>query len=541
MSSTNFDIFISYKRKSLPTANNLYYRLTTRGYSTFFDIEELRKDNYNTQLLNYIENAKDVFVILEEGSLDACKQDDWEKDWFCLEIALAIEKKKNIIPILLNGYTMPSEDFFPDKLKELHFKEAPEFNYSFFEAYLDKLIEKEFLLSQPNIHDKTTSVFKFYSNENSLVFKEGKLVCSLVGMSEEPYYLPVYRKGDYRFKAENNITSETKLIKEHIEVDEEKEIDIQWDESDVLEIGQKRFEIKVETPQSTKGSSGFLGEEDFSIKNDIFVEESVNISSPDDDYFSKDDILINIADKVTPLAVLLGPACVGKTMTLVRLVRYLVEQGYSVSPDKSFRSVGDNIYRNVCDSFQELINSGNAASGTSYYDCMLVKIMKDGRSILQVVDLAGELLMNYGLGTTFPYFHQILNVENPYIWIIMLEPYWRNPKQRREYVERIKSIQTMFSPKDKVIIVANKIDKTPYMEGKTRINSAGVLKQINNEYPGLIELFSNTNPITCLFRPYNCSFIPFVTGTYPIRNDGQMLYVPSSSVFPNLLWKAMIK
>lgn len=30
-----FDIFISYKRKSLATANNLYYRLCTKGYSTF--------------------------------------------------------------------------------------------------------------------------------------------------------------------------------------------------------------------------------------------------------------------------------------------------------------------------------------------------------------------------------------------------------------------------------------------------------------------------------------------------------------------------
>ena len=41
------------------------------------------RDNFNTQLLRYIENAKDVFVILEDGSLDACKSSDWEKDWFC--------------------------------------------------------------------------------------------------------------------------------------------------------------------------------------------------------------------------------------------------------------------------------------------------------------------------------------------------------------------------------------------------------------------------------------------------------------------------
>ena len=237
--TNNYDIFISYKRKSLPTANNLYYRLTTRGYSTFFDLEEMGRDNFNVQLLNYIENAKDVFVILEEGSLDACKREDWEKDWFCHEIAFALEKKKNIIPILIGGYQMPSEDFFPDKLKELSLKNAPEFNFSFFEAYLNKLVEKNYLLSKPNLQDKETSIFKFYSNENCQVFKDGKLVCSLEGMSDEPYYLPVPRKGDYRFRSVNAITGAVKVIKEHIDIEEEKEIEIEWDERNPFKSDQE--------------------------------------------------------------------------------------------------------------------------------------------------------------------------------------------------------------------------------------------------------------------------------------------------------------
>lgn len=225
-----YDIFISYKRKSLPTANNLYYRLTTRGYSTFFDLEEMRRDNFNVQLLNYIENAKDVFVILEEGSLDGCKKGNWEEqDWFCREIAFAIEKKKNIIPILLGDYKMPTIDFFPEKLKELSLKHSPSFSFSFFDAFLDKLIEKKFITSEVHAQNKAISVFKFYSNENCQVFKEGKLVCSLDGLSEKPYYMPVYRKGDYRFKAINDTTSESRIIDAVIEADEEKKVEIKWD------------------------------------------------------------------------------------------------------------------------------------------------------------------------------------------------------------------------------------------------------------------------------------------------------------------------
>ncbi len=245
-----YDIFISYKRISLPTANNLYYRLSVRGYSTFFDLEELGRDNFDVSLLSHIENAKDVFVILEENALDGCKNQDWEKDWFCYEIAHALEKGKNIIPILLNGYQMPPDDFFPTRLKQLSRKHAPEFNFSYFDAYLDRLIEKNYLLSKPRLQKQATSAFKFYSNENCHVFKEGKLVCSLEGMSEEPYYLPVSRKGDYRFKVENLVTKDTRIIKKNIDADEEKEIDIVWEGLAPRKPRQERFE---ETPVSSGG------------------------------------------------------------------------------------------------------------------------------------------------------------------------------------------------------------------------------------------------------------------------------------------------
>lgn len=240
-----YDIFISYKRKSLATANNLYYRLTTRGYSTFFDLDEMKKDNFDVQLLHYIENAKDVFVILEEGSLEACKTGKWEEDWFCKEIAHALKNKKNIIPILHDGYQMPKAEILPGDLKELTLKNAPEFSFSYFEEYLNKLVEKGYITAEAQINNKATSVFKFYSNENCQVLKEGKLVCRLEGMADEPFYLPVPRKGDYRFKCINSITAEVQILKDHIDADEEKDVDIKWAE-------HKPFIPDQEWPEITK-------------------------------------------------------------------------------------------------------------------------------------------------------------------------------------------------------------------------------------------------------------------------------------------------
>lgn len=240
-----FDIFISYKRKSLALANNLYYRLITRGYSVFFDLEEMRRDNFEPQLLRYIENAKDIFVVLEEGSLDGSKNDDWEtNDWFCHEVSFALEKNKNIIPILLGGYQMPNEEDLPLKLRPLTKKNSPEFSVSFFDDYLNRLVEKEYITSVPSKSKEASSVFKFYSNENCQVLKEGKLVCSLEGNSDEPFYLPVSRKGTYRFKCINSITLAEQLKKESIDFNEEKEIEIEWSRE------RKPFTPKQEFPSS---------------------------------------------------------------------------------------------------------------------------------------------------------------------------------------------------------------------------------------------------------------------------------------------------
>ncbi len=226
----NYDIFISYKRKSLATANNLYYRLTTRGYSTFFDLEEMRRDDFNEQICTYIKNSKDVFVILEEGSLDACKSADWEKDWFCKEIYFALKEGKNIIPILLNGYQMPDASFFPEELKAFSYKNAPEFSFSFFDEYIDRLIEKDYITSTPKTNTEGLSVFKFYSNADCSVTKDGKLVCSIEGNNDEPYYLPVNRRGEYVFKVENLHTHKIKTIKSTIGAEEEKIVRINWND-----------------------------------------------------------------------------------------------------------------------------------------------------------------------------------------------------------------------------------------------------------------------------------------------------------------------
>lgn len=115
------------------------------------------------------------------------------------------------------------------------------------------MVEKGYITSEAQLKNKATSVFKFYSNENCTVLKEGKLVCSLEGMADEPFYLPVPRKGDYRFKCINSITAENIVLRKHIDADEEKDIEIEWGEHKPISPDQNFLE-----PTKISGESYFV-------------------------------------------------------------------------------------------------------------------------------------------------------------------------------------------------------------------------------------------------------------------------------------------
>ncbi len=71
--------------------------LQRRGYRVFMDVEDLRSGPFNTALFNEIDSAADIVVILTRGSLDRCRT---EGDWLRLEVAHAIQRKGNVVPVM---------------------------------------------------------------------------------------------------------------------------------------------------------------------------------------------------------------------------------------------------------------------------------------------------------------------------------------------------------------------------------------------------------------------------------------------------------
>lgn len=135
------DIFISYRREGgHATAKHLYDLLIRDGYTVSFDIDTLRSGDFDTELLKHVDECTDFILILNETvferSLDP--KCDRKRDWVRNELARALEKKKNVIPIMLNGFT-DFPDNLPEDIAEVARKNGPKYDEYYFDDFYRKL------------------------------------------------------------------------------------------------------------------------------------------------------------------------------------------------------------------------------------------------------------------------------------------------------------------------------------------------------------------------------------------------------------------
>ncbi len=253
-------------------------------------------------------------------------------------------------------------------------------------------------------------------------------------------------------------------------------------------------------------------------------------------------ISVTVSDTNTPIIILFGPPACGKTMTLVRLTRYLQNQGYTVAPIRTFRPATDTNYADICINFDAMINNDNAAVSTNRISFMLVEVIRNGKRLCQILEAPGEYYFNPETpNAPFPnYVNRIINGNNRKIWTIMVEPDWLNESDRKNYVSRITYLKQKMRLKDKVVFIFNKIDKTNFVHSVGNVNVPAAITQVNYLYPNIFVPFLNQNPITKLFKKYNCEFIPFQTGDYTKAINGET-YQEGPSEYCNKLWVSLMK
>lgn len=253
-------------------------------------------------------------------------------------------------------------------------------------------------------------------------------------------------------------------------------------------------------------------------------------------------IRVTISDPRAPLVILFGPPACGKTMTLVRLTRFLQAEKYIVSPVRTFRPTSDTNYTEICEKFDETMNSDNAADSTKRVSFMLVDVIKDGRRLCQILEAPGEYYFNPKKPNSgFPnYVNTIIASSNRKLWAIMVEPDWKDHTDRMNYVTKITRLKKDMRSVDKTLFIFNKIDKTNFVRGVGQINKPAAIYEVSTQYPNIFIPFLNHNPLTKWFKKYNCDFVPFQTGYYTETDNGGLTYQEGPREYCVRLWNAIM-
>jgi hypothetical protein len=136
--AAKYDVFISYRRSSgSQTARVIRSEIQNRGYKVFLDVDDLRPGHFDESLINCIRNTTNFVIILSKGSLERCSNVD---DWLRKEILTAINNKKNIIPLLMPGFSLPKPEEIPQELRPLLVHHGINYSHEYFNAMVDKLV-----------------------------------------------------------------------------------------------------------------------------------------------------------------------------------------------------------------------------------------------------------------------------------------------------------------------------------------------------------------------------------------------------------------
>ena len=131
-------IFISYRRSGGDIyAKSICEALKNRGYTVFYDIDSISGGYFDDRILNAIAACDDFLLVLPPNSLDRC----WnEGDWVRLEILEAMKHGKNIIPVLLPGFTFPAD--LPADIAAVARYNGVSFVMQYFDAVIDAIVKR---------------------------------------------------------------------------------------------------------------------------------------------------------------------------------------------------------------------------------------------------------------------------------------------------------------------------------------------------------------------------------------------------------------
>jgi tetratricopeptide (TPR) repeat protein len=101
MSRIEKTVFISYRRTNAPWALAIYQYLNHHGNDAFIDFQGIASGGFELIILENIRARAHFLVLLTPSALEYCGD---PKDWLRREIETAMESRRNVVPVMLDGF-----------------------------------------------------------------------------------------------------------------------------------------------------------------------------------------------------------------------------------------------------------------------------------------------------------------------------------------------------------------------------------------------------------------------------------------------------
>src|SRR5271165_4910586 len=135
-------VFISYRRTNIPWARAIFQDLTQHGFDVFLDYTGLASGDFESVILENINSRAHVLVLLSPSALERCGDPG---DWLRREIEAALDSRRNIVPLMLEGFdfgTPSISNQLTGKLASLRKFNAMTLSAEYFDAAMEKLRNK---------------------------------------------------------------------------------------------------------------------------------------------------------------------------------------------------------------------------------------------------------------------------------------------------------------------------------------------------------------------------------------------------------------
>lgn len=257
------------------------------------------------------------------------------------------------------------------------------------------------------------------------------------------------------------------------------------------------------------------------------------------------NIIVTVPDTKTPIVVFFGSQASGKTLALLRMIRFFEKNECSVVPEAVFRPKSDKHYAKMCAGLKNMAYNNYAPHGNDIISFMLVKVLdKVGNPICQILEAPGEHYFDGTASLNFPtYISQIRSLQNRKVWVFFVEQDWgQNQNERDLYAQKICSMQSLISPKDKVVFLFNKVDKhLGQFRTNGQPNKEVFFTSIKNQYPNIFARYQNSGWFSrVLFGDYNFKAVCFSSGAFTDTADGKQVWIPGDDdTYCRELWNAI--